>query len=171
MNTIKHKKLDDMKTADIVGNYQTISMTHYDGCTRKLHYTDLETIFLKGRKIISLTDVEGYITHANSTFVQMSGYSKEELIGSPHYILRHPDMPRVAFKGLWEQLAKTGRWQGTVKNLRKDGGYYWVFASVFSIRRHGQLIGYTSSRVPTTRKEIQTCTELYRKLLAEERTT
>lgn len=169
MNMIKHKPLGDMKKADIVGDYQTASITHYDGQTRQLYYTHLETIFPEGKKIISLTDVDGYITQANSTFIQMSGYSKEELIGAPHYILRHPDMPRVAFEGLWDSLAKTGRWQGTVKNLRKDGGYYWVYASVFSLHRHGKLVGYTSSRVPTTREDINACTKLYKKLLAEER--
>lgn len=165
---VDHKVLGDMKEEDIVGFYQTTKLTHYDGHQRIIHYTDIETPFPKGEKIVSVTDVEGYITHANSTFVYMSGYSREELIGTPHYILRHPDMPRAAFKILWDTLEEKGRWKGYVKNLRKDGGYYWVYASVFSIFRNGELVGYTSSRHPTEPEQVAIHAKQYRQLLRQE---
>lgn len=168
MPNIEHKILGDMQTSDIVGSYQTTTMTHYDGNTRQLFYTDIETPFPEGKKIISITDPDGYITHANTTFVAMSGYSRDELLGMPHYILHHPDMPKVAFKGLWDSLAETGEWQGIVKNLRKDGGYYWVSASVFSLFRHGELVGYTSTRQAAPADKVQECTKLYQQLLREE---
>lgn len=165
---IKHKTLDDMQKKDIVGNYQTTMITHVDGNTRQLYYTDAETPFPQGKKIISITDADGYITHANTTFVEMSGYSKEELVGMPHYILRHPDMPKVAFAGLWESLDATGEWQGIVKNLRKDGGFYWVSAKVFSLFRNGELVGYTSTREAAPRDKVAECTVLYKQLLDAE---
>lgn len=164
----KIKKIGDMQPQDIVGAYKTATIKHHDGCVRQLLYTNQETAFPEGKKIISVTDLDGYITHANSTFVYMSGYSRDELIGSPHYILRHPDMPRVAFQGLWDSLAKDGYWEGVVKNLRKDGGYYWVFASVFPLRRHGELVGYTSSREAPPIEKVQACIPLYQDMLKQE---
>lgn len=168
MEALKRKVLADMQRKDIVGEYKTATLTHYDGCTRKLLYSDIQTFFPHGKKIISITDVDGYITHANSVFTYMSGYSKDELIGSPHYILRHPDMPRIAFTGLWDSLAKTGHWHGYVKNLRKDGGYYWVFAEVFALHRNGKTVGYTSARSEAPIDKVRSCTKLYRQLLQEE---
>lgn len=168
MITVEHKYLGDMQVTDIVGEYKTAALTHFDGNTRTVYYTDIETPFPEGEKISSCTDVEGYITLVNTTFVRMSGYSKEELIGTPHYILHHPDMPRLAFEGLWDSLATKGRWQGFVKNLRKDGGYYWVDASIFSNYRQGNLVGYTSVRTPVSREQIAICERQYRDLLAQE---
>lgn len=164
MDSVAHKQLGDMQESDIVGDYQETSITHYDGNTRKILYTDIETPFPDGRLIVSVTDIDGYITHANKAFVYMSGHSKEELIGMPHYVLRHPDMPPVAFKGLWDELASTGRWKGYVKNLRKDGGYYWVYASVIANIRGGQLMGYTSVRRRPSQSHIDECTKLYKTL-------
>lgn len=168
MYTVEHQSLGDMNINDIVGNHQTTIITHNDGNTRQLFYTDKETFFPEGEKIISVTDLDGYITHANSTFVHMSGYSKRELLGMPHYILRHPDMPRVAFEGLWDSLAETEKWHGYVKNLRKDGGFYWVYASVFALHRNGQLVGYTSTREAAPLDKVQECTTLYQQLLEQE---
>lgn len=111
-----------------------------------------------------MTDADGYITHANEAFVYMSGYSKDELIGLPHYVLRHPDMPPIAFEGLWDELADKGRWKGYVKNLRKDGGYYWVYASVIANIRDGELKGYTSVRRRPSQTRIDECSELYKTL-------
>lgn len=161
---VEHKHLGDMQPQDIVGDYKESTYTHVDGNTRRMLYTEIETPFPDGKLIVSTTDVEGYITHANEAFVYMSGYTKEELIGLPHYVLRHPDMPPVAFKGLWDELADKGTWKGYVKNLRKDGGFYWVYASVIANIRHGQLMGYTSVRRRPSRTKINECTELYKTL-------
>lgn len=157
-----------MQEKDIVGSYQKTTIVHHDGNIRLLYYTDIETTFPANKKIISLTDADGYITNVNTTFVEMSGYSKQELLGAPHYILRHPEMPRAAFSDLWGSLEKTGKWQGYVKNLRKDGGFYWVYASVFSIFRHGELAGYTSTRSPAPIDKIQHYTTLYREMISKE---
>jgi aerotaxis receptor len=91
---------------------------------------DEEVPYPDGRLIVSRTDLDGIITHANRSFIEMSGYSEEELIGAPHSILRHPDMPKAAFQDLWDTVQSGKIWQGYVKNLRKDGCYYWVKATV-----------------------------------------
>lgn len=168
MYTVKHKLLDDMNVNDVVDSYRTATITYHDGNIRKIFYTDIETVFPEGEKIISVTDPDGYITNANSTFVYMSGYSKKELLGAPHCILRHPDMPRAAFQELWDSLAKTGKWHGYVKNLRKDGGFYWASASVFALYRHDTLVGYTSTREAVPMDKVQDYTELYQRLRAQE---
>jgi len=80
--------------------------------------------------IISRTDLNGNISYANETFCEISGYESDELLGKPHSIVRHPDMPSAVFKELWETLHNNGQWRGIVKNLRKDMGYYWVEAIV-----------------------------------------
>lgn len=170
MGTGTHRKIGDMLKKDVTENCRTATANHYDGNVRQLLYSDTEVFFPEGMgKIVSITDVEGYITHANSSFVHMSGYSREELMGAPHYILRHPDMPKAAFKGMWDSLNTTGKWEGYVKNLRKDGGFYWVSASVFSLQRNGQLIGYTSSRSPAPRDEVEKHAQLYREMLIMEK--
>lgn len=165
MSTVEHRILGDMQKKDIVGKYQTTTITHNDGNTRQIYYTDIETPFPEGKKIVSITDPEGYISNANSVFVAMSGYSRDELMGMPHYILRHPDMPVAAFKDLWQKVKMTGRWQGCVKNLRKDGGFYWVFASVFALKRNGELVGYTSSRIAAPMDKRRTAEQLYQEML------
>lgn len=169
MSKTEHKKLGNMLEKDTVGKCQIATATHHDSCVRELLYSDIETRFPDGMgKIVSITDPEGIITHANSSFVHMSGYSREELIGAPHYILRHPDMPKAAFKSMWDSLAASGEWEGYVKNLRKDGGFYWVFASVFSLRRNGKLVGYTSSRIAAPRDKIKEYAPIYKEMLIME---
>lgn len=163
MIEVSHKKLGSMSVEDIVGSYKAATITHFDGNIRQVYYTDNEVFFNDGEQVCSCTDTDGYITMANSAFVRLSGYSKKELIGLPHYVLYHPDMPHIAFKDMWTNLKTKGRWQGYVKNLRKDGGFYWVFASIFSNYRNGELVGYTSSRLAADRDKI----ELYSKKYAE----
>ncbi len=90
----------------------------------------------------------------------------EELLGSPHSILRHPDMPAFAFKELWDTVSVGGRWQGYVKNLRKDGGYYWVKATVIPNIRDGKIVSYTSIRRKPSRAKVEECIEIYRMLSA-----
>ncbi len=98
--------------------------------------------------IISRTDLNGLITYANDTFCEISGYELDELIGKPHNIVRHPDMPSSAFKDMWETIQNKKQWIGVVKNLRKDKGYYWIEAIVSGVYKNGVLVEYKSLRTP-----------------------
>ena len=106
----------------------------------------IETEIPQNEVIISRTDLKGIITYANETFAYISGYAVEELIGKPHNILRHPDMPKNTFADLWKTINAEKVWQGYVKNLRKDNGYYWVYAEVSGVYKDGELIEYKSIR-------------------------
>ena len=144
-------------------------LQYSDGTGRRVYFTDTEVPFPEGRLIVSRTDLQGLITHANDAFVEMSGYTREELIGAPHHILRHPDMPRVAFKGLWDTLTSGQKWHGYVKNLRKDGAYYWVYATAVPNIRNGVIAGYTSVRRKPSRTRIAELSALYAQWLQEEK--
>ncbi len=150
-----------MNPADIQGEYRQETLRYHDGTQRKVLVTTQEVPFPDGRLIVSRTDPTGHITHVNQSFVSMSGYQEEELIGAPHHILRHPDMPPAAFKNLWDTVEAGKRWQGYVKNLRKDGGHYWVYATVIPNIRNGIVVGYTSVRRKPSRKKIEECIALY----------
>ena len=106
----------------------------------------IETEVPKDELIISRTDLSGIITYANETFAHISGYEPEELIGKPHNILRHPDMPKSVFKELWDTIKAGKIWSGYVKNMRKDRGYYWVYAEVSGVYKDGKLVEYKSMR-------------------------
>jgi len=108
----------------------------------------IETEVPENEEIISLTDFSGIITYVNDTFAEISGYQAEELIGKPHHLIRHPDMPKSAFLDLWQTIKAGKEWHGYVKNLRKDGGYYWVFARVSTVLKEGIAVGYKSVREP-----------------------
>ncbi len=151
----------DMNPEDIKGEYTEHNLTLYEDICRKVFTTELESPFPKGYLIVSRTDTNGIITHANDSFVEMSGYEKSELIGQPHNILRHPDMPAAAFKDLWDTLNRREKWRGYVKNLRKDGGFYWVYAIVIPNIRNGEVEGFTSVRREPSRKKIDECIKLY----------
>lgn len=153
--------IHDMKPEDIVGDYKETVLNLYGSTARVVLYTDIETPYPDGKLIVSTTDKEGIITHVNQSFIEMSGYSEEELINSPHSILRHPDMPAVAFKDLWDTVNRGEKWQGIVKNLRKDGGYYWVKATVIPNIRNGKVVGYTSVRRKPSRTKVEECIKLY----------
>ena len=107
-----------------------------------------ETIVPKGELIVSRTDLKGIITYANETFAEISGYSVDELIGKPHNTVRHPDMPKTIFKELWNDLQTKNSWAGVVKNMRKDQGFYWVYAEVSGVFKNGILVEYKSIRTP-----------------------
>lgn len=143
-------------------------LRYYDGTERRIQVCDEEVPYPDGKLIVSCTDLQGVITHCNQSFVEMSGYSETELMGQPHYILRHPDMPAAAFKDLWDTLAKGVKWHGYVKNLRKDGRYYWVYATVIPNIRQGQVVSYTSVRRKPSRTQVNACIELYARMKAEE---
>jgi PAS domain S-box-containing protein len=142
-----------------------VQQTYTDGSSRVVYASDLEVPFPQGRLIVSRTDLNGIITHANEAFVEMSGYLREELIGAPHHILRHPDMPKIAFKGLWDTVEKSEKWHGYVKNLRKDGSFYWVYATAVPNIRNGVIVGYTSVRRKPSRTRINELVPVYRQWL------
>ena len=144
-------------------------LRYTDGTCRRVFVTETETPFPEGHLIVSRTDLQGLITHANDAFVVMSGYERDELIGAPHHILRHPDMPRLAFKGLWDTLRSGQKWHGYVKNLRKDGGFYWVYATAVPNIRNGAIAGYTSVRRKPSRTRIAELSALYAQWLQEEK--
>lgn len=155
----------DMQSEWVIGNYKEAVLSLYGGITRQVFYTEIETPYPDGKLIVSTTDKNGLITHVNKAFVEMSGYTEDELIGAPHSILRHPDMPAVAFKDLWDTVNKGDHWQGYVKNLRKDGGYYWVKATVIPNIRQGNVVSYTSVRRKPSRTKVNECIQLYPTLL------
>lgn len=155
----------DMKPEDIVGDFKETTLTYFDGGSRKVLYTELETPYPDGKLIVSTTTPDGIIRHANQAFIDMSGYTEQELIGMPHSVLRHPDMPAAAFKDLWDTVGRGEKWQGYVKNLRKDGGYYWVKATVIPNVRNGQVVGYTSVRRKPSRRKIEDSIQLYSTLI------
>jgi aerotaxis receptor len=117
-----------------------------------------------GVSIVSKTDLNGMITYANQAFVDISGYSRQELMGQPHNLLRHPDMPAQAFEHMWKTLKAGNPWKGIVKNRTKDGGFYWVKATVVPVRKHNQTIGYMSVREKATVQEIESARALYTKI-------
>ena len=142
--------------------------TYHDGTSRTVQVSAREIPYPEGRLIISRTDLNGIITHANEAFVELSGYTREELIGQPHAILRHPDMPRAAFKDLWDTLIAGKKWHGYVKNLCKDGSHYWVYATAVPNVRGGKIVGYTSVRRQPSRAKIAEITATYKEWLAKE---
>lgn len=113
-----------------------------------------ETEVPEGEFIYSTTDLKGKITSANELFVKLSGFSHDELVGQPHNIVRHPDMPPEAFADMWHHLKNGRPWSGLVKNRRKDGGYYWVQAFASPMRENGQVVGYESVRRRAQRQDI-----------------
>ncbi|MCK7153129.1 methyl-accepting chemotaxis protein [Enterobacter roggenkampii] len=114
--------------------------------------------------LMSTTDVHSYITHANDTFMQVSGYQLDELTGQPHNMVRHPDMPKAAFADMWYTLQQGEPWSGIVKNRRKNGDHYWVRANAVPMVRRGQVTGYMSIRTRATAEEIAAVEPLYRAL-------
>jgi len=120
--------------------------------------------------IVSKTDKKGYITYCNRIFVDMAGWSRFELIGANHNIIRHPDMPKIAFKILWDLVQSKKEFFGFVKNLRKDGGFYWVLAYITpDLDLNGNIIGYTSFRKKPSRTGIEFLTPIYKQLVSAER--
>ena len=113
---------------------------------RNQQVQDREVTFPAGEKLISRTDLRGVITYTNDIFCKIAGYEREELIGKNHNLIRHPDMPKAAFKDMWTNLQAGNSWRGAVKNRCKDGSYYWVDAFVTPYVEDGQVVGYQSVR-------------------------
>lgn len=144
-------------------------LQYYDGSERNVYVTQKTFPYPAGQLIISRVDLDGILTHVNDAFVILSGYSKAELIGQPHCIIRHPDMPKAAFKELWETVKSGKKWYGYVKNLRKDGGHYWVYATVVPNYRDGKIEGYTSVRRQASTHHIAQAEARYKAMRAEEK--
>lgn len=128
-----------------------------------------EEIFFDGRSLISETDTKGIITYVNRKFVEMSAYHKEEAIGQPHSLLRHPDMPRAAFEQMWKVIKNGKIWEGYVKNLRKDGKFYWVVVNIVpKLNEKGEVIGYIASRKVPDPVHLKLAQEQYEEMLKAE---
>jgi len=129
-----------------------------------------EVTFKENEFIVSKTDTKGRITYGNQIFIKISGYTELELLGKPHSILRHPDMPKAVFKLLWDTIQKGHEIFAYVKNLRKDGKFYWVYAQVTpTFDKNGKIIGYHSVRRKPKKETISIIENLYNKMLTAER--
>lgn len=116
--------------------------------------------------LVSKTDTQGKITYCNEPFIKIVGTSEQEILGKPHNIIRHPDMPRVIFKLLWETVKKRDEIFAYVKNLSFDGGHYWVYANITaSLDQSGKIVGYYSVRRKANPKALEIINPLYEKLL------
>lgn len=132
-----------------------------------------EVVWDKSQTIMSKTDAEGTIVYANQTFSDVCGYSQEELLGSPHNIIRHPDMPKIIFKVLWENIQQGYNFHAVVKNLAKSGEYYWVITDFDIIRdSKGEIVNYLARRTALPNGFVEEKIEpLYKKLLDIENAT
>jgi aerotaxis receptor len=119
--------------------------------------------------LVSETDEKGIINFANDEFCKYAGYSIDELIGKPHSIVRHADMPKSAFKDLWDTIKSGKKWRGFVKNRAKNGSYYWVFATVYPFINCDKKKGYISCRRVISDMEKEKYDKLYKEMKAEER--
>jgi PAS domain S-box-containing protein len=120
--------------------------------------------------IVSKTDLQGRITYGNRIFIEFSGYSEAELLGAQHNIIRHPNMPRGVFKYLWDTIASGKECFAYVKNMAKDGSYYWVFANVTpDYDTQGRICGYFSVRRTPRRSAVETLVGIYQLMLEEEK--
>ena len=111
--------------------------------------------------IVTETDAKGIITFANEDFCKIAGYKKEELLGSPHNMVRHSDMPKDAFKDLWQTVQAGKLWKGIVKNKTKNGGFYWVNATAYPSKKANGELRYISIRIKPTDKEVADAVNLY----------
>jgi len=128
-----------------------------------------EVTFDEKTLLVTKTDTKGIITYANRAFMQTVKMSERELIGKPHNLIRHPDMPRIIFKFLWQYLKSKKEINAYVKNLCSDGSYYWVFANVTPSYIDGKITGYHSARKKPKAEAIEIVIPLYKKLLEAEK--
>ena len=132
--------------------------------------TNKESVVSADAFLSSKTDIKGHITYCNPPFIKLSGFSEQELLGKPHNIVRHPDMPKIIFKLLWEKIQNKEEIFAYVKNMDKDGGFYWVYANVTaSLDTKGNIIGFYSVRRQANPKALDIINPLYEKLLSLEK--
>ncbi|HCI51770.1 MAG TPA: aerotaxis receptor Aer [Gallionella sp.] len=137
---------------------------------RSITPTLVERVMREDDFIVSMTDLKGRITYGNRIFIEFSGYTESELIGTQHNIIRHPDMPRGVFQLLWDKIQAGSECFAYVKNMSKDGGFYWVFANVTpTFDTQGKITGYLSIRRKPKMSGIQTVSGLYAAMLEEEK--
>ena len=135
----------------------------------RIEPTSNEKVMRENDFIVSKTDIKGRITYGNEIFIEFSGYSEAELLGAQHNIIRHPDMPRGVFKFLWDSIAAGTEVFAYVKNMSKDGSFYWVFANVTpDYDASGNIIGYLSVRRAPKRSAVQVVDGLYKLMLEAE---
>jgi len=137
---------------------------------RDITPTSVERLMRENDFIVSKTTPKGIIAYGNPIFIEFSGYSEAELIGSQHNIIRHPDMPRAAFKLAWDTIQSGKEFFGYVKNMAKDGSYYWVFTHISpDFGPGGQITGYTSVRRCPKRTALEKIEPVYRQMLQAEK--
>ncbi len=137
---------------------------------RAITPTSIERKMREEDFIVSKTNAKGIITYGNPIFIEFSGYTEEELLGSQHNIVRHPDMPRAAFKLAWDTIQAGREFFGYVKNMSKDGGFYWVFTHITpDFDQAGNIIGYTSVRRCPRAEAIRKIEPVYQAMLEAER--
>jgi aerotaxis receptor len=129
--------------------------------------TQREYMLPPGTTLVSTTDLQSHITYCNPAFVETSGFSRDELIGQPHNLVRHPDMPAEAYRDMWDTLKSGQPWTALVKNRRKNGDHYWVRANVTPVLEGGRVTGYMSVRTAPSRAEIEGAEALYAAMRAE----
>jgi aerotaxis receptor len=132
-----------------------------------LPVTQHEFMIPEGVTLVSTTDLQSRITYCNPAFVAVSGFERDELLGQPHNLVRHPDMPAEAFRDMWTTLASGSPWSALVKNRRKNGDHYWVVANATPMVENGQAVGYMSVRTRPTREQVQQAEALYARMRAE----
>jgi len=135
---------------------------------KNLPVTNNELVMKEGQIIISETNLKGIITEVDQDFIEISGFSRDELVGKNHNLIRHPDMPASAFQWLWDTIDGGEPWTGLVKNRRKNGDFYWVQANVSPVYKEGAITGYVSVRSKPDRKDIEAADALYKKINAGE---
>ncbi len=134
-----------------------------------LRQTGREIQLQANELIVSKTDASGHITYANRVFMKLAGFAEHELLGMPHNLIRHPDMPRGVFRLMWKTLQDGKEFFGVVKNYTKNGDYYWVLANITPDYDHrGQLQGYYSVRRKPSREAVDTVTAIYAEMRAVE---
>ncbi len=128
---------------------------------------DKEFPFPPGETLVSTTDLKGRITYCNPAFILVSGFQREELLGQPHNMIRHPDMPEEAFRDMWQTIEAGLPWSALVKNRRKDGTHYWVKANVTPLMEGDRPVGYMSVRTAPERADVEAAERIYREMRAE----
>lgn len=137
---------------------------------RNITPTSVERVMREDDFIVSMTDLKGRITYGNRIFIEFSGYSETELLGAQHNIIRHPDMPRAVFKLLWDKIQNSEECFAYVKNMAKDGSFYWVFTNVTpTFDPNGNITGYFSVRRKPKQSGVQTASAVYAAMLEAEK--
>lgn len=137
---------------------------------RQITPTSVERVMREDDFIVSMTDLKGRITYGNRIFIEFSQYSEEELLGAQHNIIRHPDMPRAVFKLLWDKIQNKEECFAYVKNMAKDGSFYWVFTNVTpTFDQAGNITGYFSVRRKPKLSGVQTASAVYAAMLEAEK--